>query len=726
MSGMVIQHNLAAMNASRQFGIVTGNKQKSAEKLSSGYRINRAADDAAGLAISEKMRLEIRGLRQGRDNLVDGVSFCQVADGALNEVHDMLNRLSELAVKGGNDTLTDEDHSYIQAEVEQLIDGMDDVFINTNFNEHYIFRAPFVPNVTGNPNDIQVFNSPRGVAGGVLIDHKRYTWNELGFETNPDGTFKDNSIKFNVSNNEEVELKTSNGDSLRDVKRVYTWSADNTGIKVNNVLAATWSDLGISDGNAAGTFSFNYHGMTISFTSEEDKLSDVIVGINGDGISEVSWQTNGPMTGTLRAVNMSYSESFNITNANKDHVHSSGPSYEVRADETGMWIHDLIHDTDTTKTSWASIATASGKYPISDWGRAEDSASSVTLDADETYTYIGNLSSTDSFNKEIRLTFTLMDEVSQSAVINALNGQRFSVSTSAPLTGTMSDGEGHSSTVYAQLSFEFQRDNGRNFDASAGSDAFSSAFAITASDRALVHHDPEEGAEEGDPGYDTFNGSISIEINGKVFKSAEFSGDTSNSDHVNGVTLYSVDDTNERITINNYYFAGSDQKIELKATNPRPYQYLSVSSNNTADTYTKYGVIVNPPKKKMDILASSDKNNLIEMEWQPLTTGILGIGGLLYTSSESCRANIDTVKAAQSVVSEVRSTFGAYQNRIEHSIRNNENILENTQAAESLIRDTQMDKEMVAFSNHSVLQQAGQTILAQANQTPQGVLQLLQ
>ena len=151
---MVIQHNLAAMNADRQLNIMTNTTKKSAEKLSSGYRINRAADDAAGLAISEKMRRQIRGLAQGTDNLMDGISLCQVADGALNEIHDMLNRLSELAVKGGNDTLTSDDRSYIQAEVDQLIDGLDDVFINTSFNENYIFRAPYVPNVTGNPNDI--------------------------------------------------------------------------------------------------------------------------------------------------------------------------------------------------------------------------------------------------------------------------------------------------------------------------------------------------------------------------------------------------------------------------------------------------------------------------------------------------------------------------------------------------------------------------------------------
>ena len=102
---MVIAHNLAAMNTQRQFGINTGNKAKSTEKLSSGYKINRAADDAAGLSISEKMRRQIRGLSQGVENTMEGVSLCQVADGALAEVNEMLHRITELSVKSAKEHL---------------------------------------------------------------------------------------------------------------------------------------------------------------------------------------------------------------------------------------------------------------------------------------------------------------------------------------------------------------------------------------------------------------------------------------------------------------------------------------------------------------------------------------------------------------------------------------------------------------------------------------------
>ena len=108
---MVVQHNINAMNANRQLGITTGIQAKSSEKLSSGYKINRAADDAAGLAISEKMRRQVRGLTQASANAQDGISAVQTAEGALNEVHDMLQRMNELATKAANDTLTTKDRS---------------------------------------------------------------------------------------------------------------------------------------------------------------------------------------------------------------------------------------------------------------------------------------------------------------------------------------------------------------------------------------------------------------------------------------------------------------------------------------------------------------------------------------------------------------------------------------------------------------------------------------
>ena len=134
---MVVQHNLSAMNANRMLGITTGSLAKSTEKLSSGYRVNRAADDAAGLAISEKMRKQIRGLDQASANAEDGISAVQTAEGALTEVHDMLQRMNELAVKAANGTMSLDDRQTVQDEVSQLLTEIDRVAETTKFNELY-------------------------------------------------------------------------------------------------------------------------------------------------------------------------------------------------------------------------------------------------------------------------------------------------------------------------------------------------------------------------------------------------------------------------------------------------------------------------------------------------------------------------------------------------------------------------------------------------------------
>ena len=138
---MVVQHNLSAMNANRMLGITTGSLAKSTEKLSSGYKVNRAADDAAGLAISEKMRKQIRGLDQASANAEDGISAVQTAEGALTEVHDMLQRMNELAVKAANGTMSTDDRQTVQDEVEQLLTEIDRVAETTKFNELYMLKG---------------------------------------------------------------------------------------------------------------------------------------------------------------------------------------------------------------------------------------------------------------------------------------------------------------------------------------------------------------------------------------------------------------------------------------------------------------------------------------------------------------------------------------------------------------------------------------------------------
>ena len=140
---MVVQHNMTAMNANRQLGVTVSAQAKVTEKLSSGYQINRAADDAAGLTISEKMRSQIRGLTQASKNAQDGVSCVQTAEGALTEVHSMLQRMNELAVKASNDTTTSADRGAIQKEVDALVSEIDRVSQSTKFNDQNLLDGTF-------------------------------------------------------------------------------------------------------------------------------------------------------------------------------------------------------------------------------------------------------------------------------------------------------------------------------------------------------------------------------------------------------------------------------------------------------------------------------------------------------------------------------------------------------------------------------------------------------
>ena len=175
---MVVQHNLSAMNTNRQMGIVTDALQKSTEKLSSGYKINRAGDDAAGLSISEKMRSQIRGLNKASDNAQDGISLIQVAEGALNETHSILQRMNELATQAANDTNTSTDRTAIKAEIDQLTSEINRIQSTTQFNTQNLLDGKFtgknlqIGSLKGQTIKISISNMNAATLGvsGLTVD----------------------------------------------------------------------------------------------------------------------------------------------------------------------------------------------------------------------------------------------------------------------------------------------------------------------------------------------------------------------------------------------------------------------------------------------------------------------------------------------------------------------------------------------------------------------------
>ena len=184
---MVVQHNLTAMNSNRMLGLTTASQAKSTEKLSSGYKINRAADDAAGLSISEKMRKQIRGLTQASSNAQDGISAVQTAEGALTEVHDMLQRMNELAVKASNGTNSEDDREYIQNEIDQLTTEIDRVSTTTKFNETYLLQGD-AEGVTADTQTVEVAGVNATIAKGATVKAGTVELGKVGLKT--DGTAK--------------------------------------------------------------------------------------------------------------------------------------------------------------------------------------------------------------------------------------------------------------------------------------------------------------------------------------------------------------------------------------------------------------------------------------------------------------------------------------------------------------------------------------------------------
>jgi flagellin len=175
---MVVQHNMRAMNSNRQLGLTTSAQSKSTEKLSSGYRVNRAADDAAGLAISEKMRRQVKGLTQASRNAQDGISAVQTAEGALNEVHDMLQRMNTLANQSSNGTNTTTDRKYLEQEFRALASEIDRVASTTTFNEKNLLYGSFDVQLQVGAESGQTIRlsitgmkaSSLGITGNVKID----------------------------------------------------------------------------------------------------------------------------------------------------------------------------------------------------------------------------------------------------------------------------------------------------------------------------------------------------------------------------------------------------------------------------------------------------------------------------------------------------------------------------------------------------------------------------
>ena len=312
---MVVQHNMQAANANRMLNVTTSAQSKSTEKLSSGYKINRAADDAAGLSISEKMRKQIKGLDRASTNAQDGVSCVQTAEGALTEVHSMLQRMNELAVQSSNGTLSEDDRNNIQDEVDQLVTEIDRVSETTKFNETYLLK--------GDENKTKISNTVYSSPQMGLVKDAMAAGSTLEVKTPMDATGKtvytftsglavgsswagkkviDDSATAGAGDIKLADAKTA---ELAAMNSVITSYKDEMGV---NAVTLQAGDNDVT--STSKTFTYN-DSLNISLhvgadSSDDNKISMQIDSMNSDflGIKglKVSGKTYLQATGSIDTI----------------------------------------------------------------------------------------------------------------------------------------------------------------------------------------------------------------------------------------------------------------------------------------------------------------------------------------------------------------------------------------------------------------------------------------
>ncbi|MFR8120897.1 MAG: flagellin [Waltera sp.] len=355
---MVVQHNLTAMNSNRMLGLTTASQAKSTEKLSSGYKINRAADDAAGLSISEKMRKQIRGLTQASLNAQDGISAVQTAEGALTEVHDMLQRMNELAVKAGNGTMSADDRNYVQNEIDQLVNEIDRVSETTKFNETYLLKGDAASN--GNKKTFAA-NDVLGTVDGVTVKAAGKTAAEL-----TDGAeIKIGTVE--VVSSDDTNFTIENAAAQTKAENVVKITSDGTnatvtlkdGKEVTNTIAEIKDAYGI-DAKKAGsaTISKQLKAETTDATiagTYTGNLNDLAAGAAVNVKLAIGASGSTALSSSEKALILSFQVGADTTAENKIEVSLEAMSAK------GIGVNGLqVNGTDSTNADAAvkTIATA--------------------------------------------------------------------------------------------------------------------------------------------------------------------------------------------------------------------------------------------------------------------------------------------------------------------------------------------------------------------------------
>ena len=570
--GMVVRSNIMAVNSQRQLGMNNSQVSKALEKLSSGYRINRAGDDASGLAISEKMKSQIKGLDTASLNAQDGISLVQTAEGALTEVHNMLNRMTELATRSANGINEDLNRESLQLEVDKLQEEIDRISQSTNFN------------------GIKLLDGSLG-GGNVSANGTTFTGaNDIS--------------KFSAAS-----TSVTVGDTTSAVAAKDTFIIDGQKLEID------WSKAGSDAAKLFATLS----GTGLDTVTDIDQMKDY-----ADKLTEL-FNNEMQAQGLKGGVKISSSAAGKLTFESLNKGSSSEFSY---AGSTAT--------APATAMGGLLFGSAAGKAVIS---KAGNEYNGDTIAANSTFQM--NINGT-------KVVVTVATQITKTSSQTAI---------------TMSVAAGVLDAAIKLAVDEYNKQNGL----SATGGVFDKASGLTSLDKADF---TVEAADDG---------GFLIKYNGDV-EDVKFSfSDIGDKDIASALGL-----------ANGSSMAGGNRGLILQI-------------GDTADTFNQIAVSV----ANMSSLG-------------------IGVADVDISKREGAASAIDTIRSAIDKVSEQRAVLGATQNRLEYTINNLDTASENLQSANSRIRDTDMAKMMMEYTKVNVLTQSAQAMLAQANQQPQSVLQLLQ
>ena len=646
---MVVQHNLTAMNSNRMLGVTTSAQAKSSEKLSSGYRINRAADDAAGLTISEKMRKQMRGLDRASTNAQDGVSAVQTAEGALTEVHSMLQRMNELANQASNGTNSTSDRDAIQAEIEQLTTEIDRVAETTKFNETYLLKG----NADGTKSIKNVNAHDAGLAG-KLVD-------------NGDGT---STFK--------LDKALEDGDKVTIAGKEYT------------IGSTTASADGYAKQADLGNKTLNV-GDSVTYTDNTGK--DVTATL----VDKVKNEAGTYATGNKIKI-----DGTEYTIATTTNLSKAGGA-ELSADDAVKMVAEALQN--GKEASVTSLAADKGIYKAG--------AVDVKIVADlESTSTSKEISSLDAGNG------TAGDAVKASEFATKAG------TTLAPGITVTIKGDSKVATTNDPAAMKTIKDVVKQLKDTDTVEIGGNTFNV--SDKT----DVAQGKYTVDDILALLNDGDAVKITATTTdaKNAMAAAGLTSAHDYTAVETKVVSDDENVLSVKDAYSKMAEELT--KASSIGTDTAATVKSNNSGEfTITQGSVEVKDGLSfNLHVGADADMTNKITVDIDAMDAAGLGIKGINVSDNNGSSATyaIDAIADAISKVSSQRSALGAVQNRLEHTIANLDNVVENTTAAESRIRDTDMAEEMVNYSKNNILAQAGQSMLAQANQSNQGVLSLLQ